>query len=55
MAALALGSMAARFLAPWLVEGWGTFDLDTVSDQLTRLWADAIGLQEPKKKRKPPS
>ena len=48
LAALALGSMVARFAELWLVERWGTYDLDTVADQITRLWANAIGLQEPK-------
>jgi AcrR family transcriptional regulator len=44
IAALALGSMVARVAELWLIEGWGTYDLDTVADQLTRLWANAIGL-----------
>ncbi len=48
LAALALGSMVARFAELWLVEQWGAFDLDTVADQVTRLWANAIGLREPK-------
>lgn len=55
VAALALGSMVARVAELWLVEGWGDYDVDTVTDELTRLWANAIGLQEPKaKKRRPP-
>jgi AcrR family transcriptional regulator len=45
LAALALGSMVARFAELWLVENWGAYDLDTVADQLTRLWANAIGLR----------
>jgi AcrR family transcriptional regulator len=44
IAALALGSMVARVAELWLVEGWGDYDLDTVAEQLTRLWANAIGL-----------
>jgi AcrR family transcriptional regulator len=44
IAALALGSMVARVAEVWLIEGWGTYDLDTVAEQLTRLWANAIGL-----------
>lgn len=45
IAALALGSMVARFAEIWLIEGWGSFDLDQAADQLTRLWANAIGLE----------
>ena len=48
IAALALGSMVARFAELWLVERWGTFDMDTVADQVTLLWAEAIGLDESK-------
>jgi AcrR family transcriptional regulator len=47
IAALALGSMVGRFAELWLIEHWGTIDLDTAADQLTRLWANAIGLREP--------
>jgi AcrR family transcriptional regulator len=46
IAALALGSMVARFAELWLVDHWGDYDLDTVADQVTRLWANAIGLRE---------
>ena len=49
IAAVALGSMVARFAELWLVEDWGEFDFDTVAHQLTRLWANALGLQEPPK------
>ena len=42
IAALALGSMVARVAELWLVEQWGDYDLDTVADQVTRLWANAI-------------
>ncbi len=44
IAALALGSMVARFAELWLVEEWSDFDIDDVTQQLTRLWANAIGL-----------
>lgn len=44
IAALALGSMVARTAEIWLVEGWGDYDFDEVAHQLTRLWANAIGL-----------
>ena len=44
IAALALGSMVARFAELWIIDHWGDFDLDTVTDQVTMLWANAIGL-----------
>ena len=47
IAALALGSMVARFAELWLIEQWGTYELEKVADQVTRLWANAIGLQAP--------
>lgn len=46
IAALALGSMVARVAELWLVEGWADYDLETVADQLTRLWANAIRLHQ---------
>jgi AcrR family transcriptional regulator len=42
--ALALGSMVARVAELWLIEHWGDYELETVADQVTRLWANAIGL-----------
>ncbi len=45
IAAVALGSMIARFAELWLVEDWGTYDFDTAAEQLTKLWANAIGLR----------
>jgi AcrR family transcriptional regulator len=47
IAAAALGSMVARFAELWLVEDWADFDFDRAADQLTRLWANAIGLRPP--------
>ena len=44
IAALALGSMVARVAELWLVEGWGAYELDDVAEHVTRLWANAIGL-----------
>lgn len=44
LAALALGSMVARVAELWLVQGWGDYDLDQVAEQVTRLWANALGL-----------
>ena len=46
IAALALGSMVARVAELWLVEHWGSYDLDEVAEQVTVLWANAIGLRE---------
>ncbi len=46
IAALALGSMVARTAELWLVEDWGDYELDTVAEQLTLLWANGIGLRE---------
>jgi AcrR family transcriptional regulator len=50
IAAVALGSMVARFAEVWLVEEWEDFDFDQAAQQLTRLWANAIGLREPKRR-----
>src|SRR4051812_14908171 len=47
VAAVALGSMVARFAEVWLVEHWTDLDFDDAVDQVTQLWANAIGLREP--------
>ena len=46
MAADALGAMVARFAELWLVQGYREYDFDTAVDQLTILWANALGLQD---------
>jgi AcrR family transcriptional regulator len=46
IAAVALGSMIGRFAELWLVEDWAAFDFDRAADQVTRLWANAIGLDD---------
>jgi AcrR family transcriptional regulator len=46
IAAVALGSMVARFAELWLVEEWNSFDFDEAVEQVTRLWANAIGLRD---------
>jgi len=51
IAAMALGSMVARFAELWLIEQWGDYDLDTAAEQLTLLWANAIGLKEPGRRK----
>jgi AcrR family transcriptional regulator len=44
LAADALGSMVARFAELWLTQGYRDYDFDEAVDQLTLLWANAIGL-----------
>jgi AcrR family transcriptional regulator len=46
MAADALGAMVARFAELWLVQGYRDYYLDDVVEQLTRLWANALGLPD---------
>jgi AcrR family transcriptional regulator len=46
MAADALGAMVARFAELWLVQGYRTYDFDESVDQLTLLWANALGLKD---------
>ena len=46
IAAVALGSMIGRFAELWLLEDWGDFDFDRATEHLTRLWANAVGLDE---------
>jgi AcrR family transcriptional regulator len=46
IAAVALGSMIGRFAELWLVEEWAEFEFEAAVDQITRLWANAIGLRE---------
>lgn len=47
IAAVALGSMIGRFAELWLVEDWGRIDFDHAVEQVTRLWANAIGVEVP--------
>lgn len=54
IAAVALGSMVARFAELWLIEDWAVYDFDHAVDQVTRLWANAIGLREPAKTKSRP-
>lgn len=46
MAADALGAMVARFAELWLVQGYRDYDFDEAVEQLTRLWAKALGLED---------
>ncbi len=47
IAAVALGSMVARFAEVWLVDEWADYDFDRAAEQVTRLWANAIGIDAP--------
>ena len=42
----ALGAMVARFAELWLVQGYREYDFDDAVEQLTILWANALGLQD---------
>jgi AcrR family transcriptional regulator len=44
IAADALGAMVARFAEIWMVQGYREYDFDNAVEQLTRLWANALGL-----------
>jgi AcrR family transcriptional regulator len=46
MAADALGAMVARFAELWMVQGYREYDFEDAVEQLTRLWANALGLPE---------
>ena len=48
IAAVALGSMIGRFAELWLLEQWADFEFETAVDQVSRLWANAIGLRDAK-------
>ncbi|GAC1603997.1 MAG: hypothetical protein NVS3B21_32930 [Acidimicrobiales bacterium] len=50
IAAMALGSMVGRFAELWLVEAWSDIDFDQAVTQVSRLWANAIGLRTPTKR-----
>ena len=44
IAADALGAMVGRFAELWLVQGYRDYDFDEAVDQLTVLWANALGI-----------
>ena len=46
MAADALGAMVARFAELWLVQGYRKYRFDEAVEQLTVLWANALGLPD---------
>lgn len=41
----ALGAMVARFAELWLVQGYRHYDFDEAVEQLSILWANALGLE----------
>ena len=45
-AADALGSMIVRFAELTLVQGYREYDFDEAVEQLTRLWANALGMKD---------
>ena len=42
----ALGAMVGRFAELWLVQDYRTYDFDHAVEQLTRIWANALRLEE---------
>jgi len=46
VAADALGAMVARFAELWLVQGYRDYDFDEAVEQLSILWANALGLED---------
>lgn len=40
----ALGAMVGRFAELWLTQGYRSYDFDEVVEQITMIWANAIGL-----------
>jgi AcrR family transcriptional regulator len=51
LAADALGAMVARFAELWLVQRYRAYDFDHVVDQLSRIWANALQLDEARAER----
>jgi hypothetical protein len=45
-AADALGAMVARFAELMLVQHYRDYDFDVAVEQLTRLWANALGIAD---------
>ena len=46
IAADALGAMVARFAELWLVQSYREYDFDEALEQLTLLWANALGMPD---------
>jgi hypothetical protein len=52
MAADALGAMIARIAELWLVQGYRDYDFEHAVDQLSFLWANALGIVDGRIERK---
>ena len=46
LAADVLGAMVARFAEIWLVQGYREYDFEEAVEQLTRIWANVLQLEE---------
>ena len=53
IAADALGSMMGRFAELWLTQGYREYDFDEAVDQLSLLWANALGIDSSEAKARP--
>jgi AcrR family transcriptional regulator len=51
-AADALGSMIGRLAELWLTQGYREYDFDQAVDQITLLWANAVGVSVPDAKKR---
>jgi AcrR family transcriptional regulator len=51
-AADALGSMIGRLAELWLTQGYREYDFDEAVDQITLLWANAVGVSVPPETKK---
>jgi AcrR family transcriptional regulator len=51
IAADALGAMVGRFAELWLVQGYREYDFDEAVEQLTILWANALGMSDERLER----
>lgn len=51
-AADALGAMIARFAELWLTQGYREYDFDAAVEQISLLWANAVGIAAPERKRR---
>jgi len=55
IAADALGAMVARFAELWMVQAYREYDFDEAVEQLTTLWANALGIDAAKPARRAPA
>jgi AcrR family transcriptional regulator len=50
----ALGSMMGRFAELWLTQGYREYDFDEAVEQLSLIWAKALGIETPEETGQPP-